>query len=209
MSRRFVKSSALTQSFYSQSAYQQQPRYKIPTVEEALSKTQLCKSYKVGCKNIETCNYAHTHEELKPKMCRFSKGCTFIGKGCKMLHPGDKIPTMEELVEESSKNVQFIEPPTDQIIINFDEDDYDSDECVREYREDNVEDIYEYMKRQEMVESMKLMNIQTAYYAPVQMEPFTVLTVGMDITCTNDQLSLVTQFIRDLTGENPIITTLR
>jgi len=82
---------------------------KIPSVHEARAKTVLCYLYKVGC-SLKNCNWAHSPEELRPNMCRFGIYCKYINT-CSHLHQGDTMPTMEEMVKNSS-HVKFVEPTT-------------------------------------------------------------------------------------------------
>lgn len=72
-----------------------------------LSKTKLCMHFKVGCPNIDTCTFAHTKEELKPTMCRFARTCR--KPDCWFFHPGDKVPSSDDLLVEAMKGMKFIE----------------------------------------------------------------------------------------------------
>ena len=72
-----------------------------------LSKTKLCMYFKVGCPNIDTCTFAHVKEELKPTMCRFAKTCR--KPDCWFFHPGDNLPSTEDLLVQAMKGMKFIE----------------------------------------------------------------------------------------------------
>ena len=72
-----------------------------------LSKTKLCMYFKVGC-HKDNCSFAHSKEELRPTMCRFGVACR--KQECWFYHPGDCLPSADDLFESATKGVKFIEP---------------------------------------------------------------------------------------------------
>lgn len=77
-----------------------------PDLSTTLSKTKLCSYFKVGCKNAE-CSFAHSKSELKPVICKFSSRCR--KDDCWYYHPGDKVPSQDELYETAIKDGKFFE----------------------------------------------------------------------------------------------------
>ncbi len=65
--------------------------------------TKVCKYYKVGCNNKD-CTFAHKVSDIKPTMCFFKDSCK-RPTTCGLYHPGDKIPSQQELFAASERIV--------------------------------------------------------------------------------------------------------
>src|SRR6185437_14060825 len=79
-----------------------------------LVKTKLCLYFKVGCPHKEKCSFAHSKEELKPSMCRFDKACR--KRDCWFYHSTDKQPSQDELFEQATRGIKFIEEKPKEIV---------------------------------------------------------------------------------------------
>ncbi len=88
-------------------------------LKDKLTKTKLCKYYKVGC-STENCTFAHSKEELKVRMCNFGDNCR--KSNCTFYHPKNPIPSMEQLMIDASVGVEFA-PVVEPFIIEEDSDD--------------------------------------------------------------------------------------
>lgn len=104
-----------------------------------LIKTKMCLYYKAGCTN-KNCSFAHSKEELNPPMCRFGMSCR--KNDCYFYHPGQSIPSKNDLFFRATNGIKFVEPtPTKPVyvkqviepvslIINLEESDDEEDEIV-------------------------------------------------------------------------------
>ena len=74
---------------------------------DSLIKTKMCLYYKVTCTN-KMCTFAHSKDELTYPMCRFGAGCR--KHGCYFYHPGQELPSKDDLFFHATKNIKFVEP---------------------------------------------------------------------------------------------------
>lgn len=106
-------------------------------IEDELKKTRLCSYYKVGCVHKDKCTYAHSKEELQPRFCIYRTFCK--DKKCTNYHPGDKIPTPDELFAEALKTTKIIQPvekkEQEKFIISLDSDSDEDDDEDEEKKE--------------------------------------------------------------------------
>ncbi|MDD4931406.1 MAG: hypothetical protein PHG66_04675 [Candidatus Colwellbacteria bacterium] len=72
-----------------------------------LIKTKMCLYYQAGCSN-KKCTFAHSKEELNPPMCRF--GITCRKSDCYFYHPGQVLPSKDDLFFRATNGIKFIEP---------------------------------------------------------------------------------------------------
>ena len=110
-------------------------------IEDELKKTRLCVFYKIGCTNGDKCTYAHSKEELQPRFCIYKTFCK--DTKCTNYHPGDKIPSPDELFAEALKTTKIIQPvekkEQEKFIISLDsdseEDEEDEEQKEKEQKE--------------------------------------------------------------------------
>lgn len=69
----------------------------------SFSRTKACRYTNIGCKNNK-CGFAHSAEEIKPRICPFKENCRKKNE-CQDYHPGDTIPPATVLWEKSLKKV--------------------------------------------------------------------------------------------------------
>jgi hypothetical protein len=119
-----------------------------------LSKTKLCIHFKVGCPNLSTCTFAHSKEELKPVMCRFSTTCR--KPDCWFFHQGDNLPSADDLLYNAMRGMKFIEKPrmkipkmvrTEFIIQLGDDDDEEKEQEISQIKQLDWDELVEEMKK--------------------------------------------------------------
>jgi len=72
-----------------------------------LIKTKMCLYYKAGCTN-KSCTFAHSKDELNHPMCRF--GITCRKNNCYFYHPGQVLPSKDDLFFRATNGIKFVEP---------------------------------------------------------------------------------------------------
>lgn len=70
-------------------------------------KTKMCLNYKIGC-SYPGCTFAHSKDELRVRMCKFGDKCK-IKVRCWHYHPGDVMPTQDELFHQETLGIKFNE----------------------------------------------------------------------------------------------------
>jgi hypothetical protein len=87
-------------------------------------KTVMCTYWETGCGRASTCIFAHSAEELRPRMCPYGNRCNFDRRNprfdcsrrpCGFFHPGEKI-TQEELFRRATEFTTAKPPPTERVI---------------------------------------------------------------------------------------------
>jgi len=67
-----------------------------------LQKTRVCRYTYIGCTN-KSCTFAHNKDEIIPRICPFGESCSKAS--CDQIHPGQAIPSKEQLWEDGLKIV--------------------------------------------------------------------------------------------------------
>ncbi len=67
-------------------------------------KTCVCKLGE-DCTDKKNCTYAHSPEELRPRMCKYRKKCSV--KTCEFYHDNSEIPSQKEMFEELVEKMKF------------------------------------------------------------------------------------------------------
>jgi len=108
--------------------------FSSPNGENRLYKTKMCFKYLTGCTN-KSCSFAHSKDEIKMVECVYGSECSRTG--CSFHHPGEKMPSQDELFRRASDNVKFMVPespsssssaPATKIIIMLGEEEDDEEE---------------------------------------------------------------------------------
>ena len=192
-----------------------------------LVKTKLCLYFKVGCPNKEKCSFAHSKEELKPSMCRFDKACR--KRDCWFYHSTDKPPTQDELFEQATQGIKFIEEKPKEIIkketkIGKKEEKtnkYHTPFIITEESDDEFEDMDEntayVMKAMKAMEISEETTVEVSKVEVSKVEvskvsltppPQRAMRVQFEVIMTTDQMMDVMSYIRSK-GMAPTIVSLQ
>lgn len=79
--------------------------FTMPSQDTPFFHTKLCLNYKIGC-NFKGCTFAHSKEELRPRMCSYGEKCRNKLR-CQFYHPNDTMPSQDELFEHANIGIKF------------------------------------------------------------------------------------------------------